>query len=112
MLFSVSLSSRTVVFLCLWDPSTSKVERNSFNVYRCFLAMYGPDAGPEELRKYISKAEHAYSVAFRELDAELAQKWLKQSELLKRHSFGSEGPQGGTWEIPPPIRERLERPPQ
>ena len=82
-----------------------KVERNSFNLYRCFLAMYGPDTGPEELRKYIAEAEHRYSTAFRKLDESLAKKWLKQNELLKRHSLGSEGPQGGTWELPPPVDE-------
>lgn len=82
-----------------------KVERNSFNLYRCFLAMYGPDTGPEELRKYIAEAEHRYSAAFRKVDESLAQKWLKQNELLKRHSFGSEGPHGGNWELPPPVEE-------
>ncbi|CAE7730706.1 MSK-3 [Symbiodinium sp. CCMP2456] len=89
----------------LVDYFEDVVERNSFNLYRCFLAMYGPDTGPEELRKYIAEAEHRYSTAFRKVDESLAQKWLKQNELLKRHSFGSEGPQGGHWELPPPVDE-------
>ena len=69
-----------------------KVERNSFNLYRCFLAMYGPDTGPEELRKYIAEAEHRYSTALpqggRVIGTEVAEteRTAQTTQLRKRRS--------------------------
>ena len=37
------------------------VERNAFNVYRCFLALYGPEQGRQELRSFIAATEGKYS---------------------------------------------------
>ena len=78
------------------------VERNSFNCYRCFLALYGRQAG-ERLRSFIREAEGSYREqlkALRERDPPLAERWLLQARKAKRHISGSEAPEGATWEIP------------
>lgn len=83
------------------------MERNSFNIYRCFVALHG-DSAQTELRRYISAAEEAYAAAFsalQELDEPLAAKWLQRNQASKRHNCGSEKPGGATWEIPPAVQE-------
>jgi len=82
------------------------VERNSFNVYRCFLALYGADRGPEEMRSFIGSAEAVYAQALARLDTATAQAWQRRCQEAKRHGLGSErGPGGGDWELPEPIDE-------
>lgn len=83
------------------------MERNSFNIYRCFVALHG-DSAQTELRRYISAAEEAYAAAFsalQRLDEPLAAKWLQRNQASKRHNCGSEKPGGATWEIPPAVQE-------
>ena len=78
------------------------VERNSFNVYRCFRALYGPEEAAERLRRFIREAEKSYAVqlvALRSRDAALAERWLGQGQKARRHICGSEAG-GATWEIP------------
>eukprot|EP00438_Fugacium_kawagutii_P001955 Skav224102 [mRNA] locus=scaffold4565:162510:169606:- [translate_table: standard] len=85
------------------------IERNSFNIYRCFVAIHGPESGATELRQYISRAEEAYAAAFaalQQLDGALAAKWLQRNQTSRRHSCGSEKPGGATWEIPPAVKEK------
>lgn len=82
------------------------MERNSFNIYRCFVALHG-DSAQSKLRRYISAAEEAYAAAFsalQRLDEPLAAKWLQRNQASKRHNCGSEKP-GATWEIPPAVQE-------
>ncbi|CAJ1382404.1 unnamed protein product, partial [Effrenium voratum] len=74
------------------------VERNSFNIYRCFLALHGVQGGAELLR-FIREAEAAYRRALASLEPSLASAWLRQTRLSKRHSCGSETPQGAQWEV-------------
>eukprot|EP00747_Dinoflagellata_sp_TGD_P183631 gnl/TRDRNA2_/TRDRNA2_38623_c0_seq1.p1 gnl/TRDRNA2_/TRDRNA2_38623_c0~~gnl/TRDRNA2_/TRDRNA2_38623_c0_seq1.p1 ORF type:complete len:367 (+),score=72.52 gnl/TRDRNA2_/TRDRNA2_38623_c0_seq1:51-1151(+) len=82
------------------------VERNSFNVYRCFLALYGHEDGPRELMKFIGDAEAGYAAALARLDSQSAASWKARCEAVKRHGSGSErGPGGGNWELPDPIDE-------
>jgi len=83
------------------------VERNSFNIYRCFLALYGPEHGRKEMTAFIGQAEAAYSEAFACLDTTTAQLWLQSCKESKRHCMGCEqGSGGGSWELPDPIPER------
>ncbi|CAE8593278.1 unnamed protein product [Polarella glacialis] len=85
-------------------------EKNSFNVYRCFLAIYGPDEGPLELSRYIQALESKYAAALKRLEPSLAERWLQRGEASLRHGAGSErGAGGGSWEIPSPIDERALR---
>ena len=85
------------------------IERNSFNIYRCFVAIHGCDLGAHELRKFITSAERAYAAAYARLEKgnpPLAAKWLQRNQSSRRHSSGSEKPEGATWEIPPALEEK------
>ena len=84
------------------------IERNSFNIYRCFVALHGPEVAARELRGYIGAAEAAYAAAFaalQRLDGPLAARWLLRNQASKRHNCGSEQPGGANWEIPPAVKE-------
>ena len=85
------------------------IDRNSFNIYRCFVAIHGLDKGVSELRKFISSAEKTYLAAFTQLqqvDPPLAAKWLQRSMSSRRFNCGCEKPEGANWEIPPSIHEQ------
>lgn len=85
---------------------TEDVQRNSFNVYRCFIALYGPERGRENLSAWIKVLESEYAEALQKLSPELASEWKRRCETVQRHGAGSErGPGGGEWILPEPIGE-------
>lgn len=82
------------------------VRTNSFNIYRCFLALHGVEHGQQELMRFIAAAEEEYSTALSRLSSPLAERWRQRCEGVRRHGAGSErGPGGGKWELPPPLEE-------
>jgi len=86
------------------------VMSNSFNVYRCFLAMHGPECGPQELMRFIRQAEAEYASELSRLTPTLAASWQQRCQAKRRHGAGSErGPGGGDWELPPPVDENTVR---
>ena len=63
------------------------VERNSFNIYRCFLNANGPDRGRQEMQRFIKAAEADYAAALGKLEAGVAAEWRDKSAGMKRHLF-------------------------
>merc|ERR1712232_1207910 len=83
------------------------VDHNAFNVYRCFLALYGPERGQNELLAFIRAAEAEYAAELGRLEQPLATRWRQRCTAVQRHGAGSErGPGGGVWELPTPLDER------
>jgi len=82
------------------------VEHNAFNVYRCFLAIYGPDKGQSELLQFIREAEAEYAAELSKLEESFATRWRERCAAVQRHGAGSErGPGGGVWDLPAPLDE-------
>lgn len=85
---------------------TQDVEANTFNTYRCFVALYGPERASLELTQFIHELEADYAAALARLDPTLACSWRKRCEAVTRHGTGSDrGPGGGRWDIPTPCDE-------
>ena len=85
------------------------IAANTFNTFRCFLALYGQQDGPDKLRTRIRAAEADYAAGLLVLEEHLAALWQRRGTSVRRHGAGSErGAGGGDWVLPPPIDEKSE----
>jgi DNA-binding SARP family transcriptional activator len=60
------------------------VLNNTFNVYRLFLAMYGPMQGQLELAQWISSIERRYEVLLSGFETTLAERYRERCRNAAR----------------------------
>ncbi|GAQ80812.1 hypothetical protein KFL_000630150 [Klebsormidium nitens] len=78
---------------------------NTFNVYRMFLAMYGPTQGQLELAHWISDIERRYEQLLSGLEASLSKNYRERCKNAAKEggSTADSNSPMGSWTLPPPI---------
>lgn len=70
---------------------------NSFNIYRCYVALHGPEEASLRLAAYIGDLETRHAVALAALPPDVARRFWA------RHGEASAAPRSGAWVLPTPI---------
>ncbi|CAM6129850.1 unnamed protein product [Calypogeia fissa] len=79
------------------------VLKNSFNVLRMLVKVYGPAKAPEILAKFISEQEVMYQQLLDGLEPDLAKKYRERCKEATHEGGGGSKHQFGSWTIPPLI---------
>ncbi|KAI4330183.1 hypothetical protein MLD38_028486 [Melastoma candidum] len=79
------------------------VLKNSFNILRMFVHVYGASAAPTILAKCVTEAEEKYNTLLKALGPELSASYQRRCEDATREGGNTGGHPLGTWNIPPVI---------
>ncbi|CAM6086365.1 unnamed protein product [Calypogeia fissa] len=79
------------------------VLKNSFNVLRMLVKVYGPAKAPKILAKFISEQEVMYQHLLDGLEPDLAKKYRERCKEATHEGGGGSKYQFGSWTIPPLI---------
>ncbi|GBG91716.1 hypothetical protein CBR_g53530, partial [Chara braunii] len=79
------------------------VRRNTFNVFRAFVNIYGPSQAPTEMANFLDEIERRYESLLSQLEPELAEHFAR----LNKYSTASRGTDNPLvkWNIPPVIAD-------
>ena len=76
------------------------VVANSFNIYRCFVALYGPTYAAPQLAQLIQRHEAIYEAALARIAPDIALRFKARCDEAARSGGGS---LSGSWQIPSAI---------
>ncbi|KAM3709674.1 hypothetical protein ACB098_02G191900 [Castanea mollissima] len=83
-----------------WFSMQDDVLKNSFNVLRMFVKIYGASRAPTMLVKYITEAEQKYDSLLKTLDPQLALNYQKRRDEVIEEGGKIHGHDLRTWSMP------------